>query len=87
MPLKLAPLPQPASHESAELQALRRGEITMDEFLDRKADRAVAGLRERLSAEEAEAVRDAIRAQLEIDPYTVELLRELTGQAPQRSTH
>jgi hypothetical protein len=86
MPLKLASVPAPsaASGESEELQALRRGELTLDEFLDRKADRAVARLRKSLSAEEAAAVRDAIRVQLEIDPHTVELIRELTGLDPQR---
>jgi uncharacterized protein YhdP len=86
MPLKLVSASS-APSESAERQALRRGEITWDEFLDQKADKAVARLRAQLSPEDLAAVREAIRLQLELDPRTVEELRELTGHSQLPAEH
>jgi hypothetical protein len=84
MALKLVVSNAQASEESEALQRLHRGDITLEEYLDIKADEAVEHLRGKKSAEHIAAVRHAVRMQMVLHPVTVELARRVTGQDPQR---
>ena len=76
---KTAPVSAPMSDL---LQRVRAGQATLDEYLDYRADQAVAHLRKTLSAQQLELVRATIRHQLENDPVVIELVRCATGQEP-----
>jgi hypothetical protein len=67
---------------SEELQKLRRGEMTFEEYLDYRAARAVDYLRSTVSEEQLELVRETVRAQLESDPNLAALIRRVTGRDP-----
>ena len=67
---------------SGPLQALQRGEIGFDAYLDHRAAEAVRPLEGKLGADELEFVRSAIREQLETDPVLVELVQRATGRVP-----
>ncbi len=67
---------------SDELQKLRRGEMTFEEYLDSRAARAVEPLRTSVSPEQLELVRETVRAQLENDPNVAALVRRVTGRDP-----
>lgn len=71
---------------SEELQKLRRGEMTFEEYLDHRAARAVHYLKSTVSEEQLELVREAVRSQLEHDPHLAELIRKATGRDP-RDAH
>jgi hypothetical protein len=71
-----------AATGSDELQKLRRGEMTFEEYLDIRAERAVESLRATVSAEQLELVRETVRAQLENDPNIAALVRRVTGRDP-----
>ncbi len=79
-----APAKHAVPEDSEELQALHRGEITLDEFLDRKVEQAVGHWRSKLSAEKFSALRDAARIQIATHPVTVELVRQATGHDPHK---
>jgi hypothetical protein len=70
---------------SDEREALRRGELSFEEYLDHRAARAVSYLRGSLSAEQLELVRETIRAQLENDPNSAALVHRITGRDPRSS--
>jgi hypothetical protein len=67
---------------SEELQKLRRGEMTFEEYLDHRAELAVAYLRSSVPAEQLELVRETVRAQLENDPKIAALVQRVTGRDP-----
>jgi hypothetical protein len=71
---------------SGPLGALERGEIGFDAYLDQRAAEAVRPLEGKLSADELEFVRSALREQLETDPVLVELVRRTTGRVPVESS-
>ncbi len=77
-----APVANPPSRGSQALQRLKRGEITLDDYLDDRADAAVAHLRQLITADQLSIVRETIRNELTSDPELVELIRETTGQTP-----
>lgn len=85
MPRHLAPVPQ-GSRDSEELEALNRGDITLDEYLDRKVDRALGHWQSRMSPVKLAALREAIRVQLATHPVSAELVRRATGQDPNKAT-
>jgi hypothetical protein len=64
---------------SDAFQALERGEISVDQYLDARVESAVAPLVSRLSPEQLEFVRGELRGALETDPVLVELVRKTTG--------
>ncbi|HVW27363.1 MAG TPA: hypothetical protein VHC69_18495 [Polyangiaceae bacterium] len=64
---------------SEALRQLRSGEITIDEYLDLRADAAVAHLTNFLTASELQTIRETIREQLTTDPVLLELVRRATG--------
>ena len=63
---------------SPELAKLRRGEMTLDDYIEHKAELATRHLEAVVSAEQLEIVRDTVRAQLRSNPRTMELLRRAT---------
>jgi hypothetical protein len=68
-----------AAGGSDAFQALERGEISVDQYLDARVESAVAPLVSRLSPEQLEFVRGELRGALETDPVLVELVRKTTG--------
>jgi hypothetical protein len=68
-----------AAAGSDAFQALERGEISVDQYLDARVESAVAPLVSRLSPEQLEFVRGELRGALETDPVLVELVRKTTG--------
>ena len=68
-----------AAGGSDAFQALERGELSVDQYLDARVESAVAPLVSRLSPEQLEFVRGELRGALETDPVLVELVRKTTG--------
>jgi len=75
----LAASTRPAPPESEALRQLRRGEITLDEYLDYQADIAVAHLKGLVDSGRLQGIRSMIREQMASDPVLVEQLRRTTG--------
>jgi len=69
---------------SPELAKLRRGDWTLEEYLDDRVNRALAKLPRWLSSEQREAVRDTLRFQMATDPALEEIVAVLKQdrQAP-----
>lgn len=65
---------------SEALRKLRNHEIGIEEYLDIRADGAVAHLTKLLTPSELRAVRDTIREQLTTDPVLIELIQRATGR-------
>jgi hypothetical protein len=76
-----APAPVSAASGSDAFQALERGELNIEQYLDARVEGAVAPLVSKLSPEQLEFVRAELRAALETDPVLVELVRKTTGGA------
>src|SRR4051812_1486009 len=70
-----------AASGSDAFQALERGEISVDQYLDARVESAVAPLVSRLSPEQLEFVRAELRSSLTTDPVLVELVRKTTSGA------
>lgn len=70
-----------AANGSDAFQALERGEISVDQYLDARVESAVAPLLSRLSPEQLEFVRAELRSSLTTDPVLVELVRKTTSGA------
>jgi hypothetical protein len=68
-----------AASGSDAFQALERGEISVEQYLDARVESAVAPLVSRLSPDQLEFVRGELRSALETDPVLVELVRKTTG--------
>lgn len=66
-----------AESASRDLNRLKRGELTVDEYLDAKVDVAVAPLEGVLHADDLGYVRALVRDKLETDPRLRRLLRRL----------
>ena len=64
---------------SDAFQALERGEISVEQYLDARVESAVAPLLSRLSPDQLDFVRGELRSALETDPVLVELVRKTTG--------
>ena len=75
----LAVVRQATPPESEALQQLRRGEITLGEYLDYQADLAVAHLKGLVDAVRLQSIRLMIREQMTNDPVLVEQLLRTTG--------
>jgi hypothetical protein len=74
------------STPSLALQKLQSGEIGLDEYLDDRAELAIAHLKGTMPEEQLGVVRDLIRERLRSDPVTVELVRQATHLEPQPGT-
>lgn len=83
---KSTALDRSASGGSAELDRLRRGEITLDAYLDFRADEGVKALAGTLPAERLHMIRDTLREQMATDPVLLAMIRGITGKDPEGRT-
>lgn len=64
---------------SDDLARFRRGELTLDEYLDARVEAAVAHFRRVLSEEQLQVVRDVLRETLQTDPSLQTLVQQLVS--------
>lgn len=64
------------------LARLERGELSVDGYVQSRVDDAVRPFEGRLSAEQVQAIREALAQQIEADPVVVELIKRATAGAP-----
>ncbi|HKY34604.1 MAG TPA: hypothetical protein VJN18_01585 [Polyangiaceae bacterium] len=67
---------------SEELRQLQRGTLTVSEYLDAHAERAVAHLRGQVSMRRLEVIKSVLREQMTTSPGLVELLRRAGVELP-----
>ncbi len=60
---------------SEELREHQRGSLSLDQYLDAQAERAVAHLRGQVSTNRLEAIKSVLREQMTTSPGLAELLR------------
>lgn len=65
---------------------MRRGEITLDAYLDFRADESVKALAASLPADRLRMIRDTMREQLATDPVLLAMIRGITGTDPEGRT-
>ena len=68
---------------SLSLQKVRRGEMTLDEYLDESTEEAVARVKHLLGPEDLEILRETLREHVRTDPVVVEMIRQMSGQTPE----
>jgi hypothetical protein len=64
---------------SPALDRVRRGELTVEEYIERRLDAAMAHLDPKLSAEQRERAREVLREHIETDPVLSQQLERLVG--------
>jgi restriction endonuclease Mrr len=64
--------------ESGLLQQLEQGQLTREQYLERRIEEAVAPFANKLAPEQLEHVRQTLREQLQFDPTVLELIRRAT---------
>ena len=69
--------PGEARPPSPELAKLKRGDWTLEQYLDSRVERALAKLPRWLSSEQRETVRDTLRFQMVTDPALEEIVAAL----------
>lgn len=70
---------------SDALAKVRRGEMTLEEYLDHQVESAVKHLVGVVTPEQLETVKETLRAQLEADPALLEMVGHATGTDPVRA--
>lgn len=73
-----------ASVDSELLRRLELGQVSQEQYLDIKAEQAVAHLVGRLPIEQVEIIRATLRDQLSSDPFLQRLIRQVTAPLGQR---
>ena len=77
-----------ADGPSPELQRLQRGELSLEEYLDSRVERALAQVRPLISASAVNEVRRLLREELLTDPVLQSYTEQATGlraeEPPQR---
>jgi hypothetical protein len=73
-----SPGEQRSPRGSDALQQLRRGELTLDDYLDFRADEAVKDLALVLPKHRVDVIRAAMREQLATDPVLLRMVSHLT---------
>jgi ribosomal protein L16 Arg81 hydroxylase len=66
------------------LNRLEAGQVTQEQYLDLKAEQAVAHLVGQLPAEQVELIRATLRDQLSNDPLFERLVRQVVTQTGHR---
>jgi hypothetical protein len=56
--------------------------MSLDDYLDERAEAALEHLKGRVSSERLALVRESLREHIRTDPVVVEMIRRLTGRAP-----
>jgi hypothetical protein len=67
---------------SEELRQHQQGKLTLDEYLDVQAERAVAHLRGHVPSERVALIKSVLREQMTTSPGFVELLRRAGVELP-----
>ncbi|HMA95531.1 MAG TPA: hypothetical protein VKP30_22735 [Polyangiaceae bacterium] len=67
---------------SESLKKVRRGETSLDAYLDEMVEQALAPFRGSLSADDLESLRLTLRVQISTDPNIVAMVRQLTEEEP-----
>lgn len=67
---------------SAALERVRRGELSVDDYIEERIDQAMAHMDPRLSAEQRARAREVLREHIAGDPMLSEQLARLTGKPP-----
>ncbi len=73
-----------AAVDSNLMHQLALGQVTQEQYLDMKAEQAVAHLVGRLPTDQIELIRATLRDQLSDDPMFARLLRQVTSEHGQR---
>ena len=73
-----------ASVDGDLMRQLELGQVTQEQYLDKKAEAAVAHLVGHLPTDQIETIRATLRDQLSDDPVFLRLLRQVTAQHGQR---
>jgi hypothetical protein len=60
---------------SAELQRLRDGSLSLEQYLDLQVERAVSHLKGQLSSRRLELIKGVLREQISSSPALVELMK------------
>jgi hypothetical protein len=71
-----------ARPESESLQKVKRGEMTLEEYLDERAEKALAHVKGKVADDILDGVRQTLREKLRTDPVLVEAVRRATGRVP-----
>jgi hypothetical protein len=72
--------PTPERPRNEELARFRKGELSLDEYLESRVETAVAHVRAALSEEQLEIVRDVVRETLKTDPSMLALVQQLASE-------
>ncbi len=67
---------------SPALQQVRRGELSVEEYIEQRLDAAMAHVDARLSSEQRARAREVLREHIMSDPLLSRQLAQLTGQPP-----
>lgn len=67
---------------SDALVRFRKGELTVDEYLETRIEVALDLVRGQVSAERLEMIREVVREAMANDPTTLEYVRRLTSAPP-----
>jgi hypothetical protein len=72
-----------APTESESARKVKRGEMSLDEYLDERAEEGLAHLKGKVADSTLETVRFVLREKLRTDPGLVEAVKRATGMTPQ----
>lgn len=67
---------------STALRQLKRGELSLEEYLEYRVEDAVEHLKDKITTEQLEFVREVVRQELRSDPALREMVRQVTGREP-----
>lgn len=67
---------------TAELERLQAGEISLDDYLQTRADKAVAHLETMLPKDQLDVVKEQLINQMKQDPTVAALVQRATGMMP-----
>jgi hypothetical protein len=76
-------LPAKTSQADDSLQKVRRGEMSLDEYLDERAELALAHVKGKVTEARLQMLRETVREHMRTDPVVVEMVRRLTGLEPE----
>lgn len=71
---------------SESLEKLKRGELSLGEYLDEAVENALAHVKGRVTADMLDNFRVTLRESLRTDPTLIEIVQRLTSQTPQPET-
>jgi hypothetical protein len=78
-----APIRSATRQPSVSLQRVQSGEMSLDEYLNERTERALHHVRGKVDDDMLETIRVTLREQLRSDPVLIELVRKATGQSPE----